>query len=274
MLRPVISFFAGSCLLAAAAPTSSIGVIRSSGVFRVDGSSVRNNSTLFDGALVETTAARSVLQLDAGEVTLAPDSRAKVYHDRTVLEKGAGLLRDAAKHEFEAGSLEIVPATRDSVVQVDVQGPGRIAVAARNGSALVRNSSGVLLASLQPGMELAFDAGEQGTTAVNITGVLQVRNGNYYITDPITHVTIQVQGSNLAQYVGKKVEITGSQIPGATPAAGATEVVQVTGIVPAGGGGGHHVGAYAIIGGVVIGGTLIGLAAAGTFHGSPTMSVN
>jgi hypothetical protein len=271
MLRALISLLAGSCLFAVAAPTSSIGVIRSSGVFCLDGSNVRNNSTLFDGALVETTAARSVLQLDAGEVTLAPDSRAKVYRDHTVLEKGAALLRDADKHEFQAASLQIVPATRDSVVQVDVEGPGRIAVAARNGSAFVRNSSGVLIASLQPGMELAFNAAQQGTTAVDITGVLQVRNGNYYITDPNTHVTIQVQGTDLAQYVGKKVEITGSQVPGATPAAGATEVVQVTSITPETKRR-RPVAVYAVVGGVVVGGTLIGLAAAGAFHGQVSMS--
>jgi len=273
MFRPLISLLAGSCLFVMAAATSSIGVIQSSGVFRVDGSNVRNNSTLFDGAVVETTNTRSVVQLDAGQVTLAPDSRAKVYRDRTVLEKGGGLLRDAGKHEFEAGSLQIVPATRNSVVQVDVQGPGRIAVAARSGSAFVRSSSGVLVASLQPGMELAFDSNEQGTVAVDVTGVLQARDGNYYITDPITHVTIQMQGTGLAQYAGKKVDITGSQIPGATPGAGATEVVQVTSITPENKRR-RPVGAYAIIGGVVVGGTLIGLAAAGTFHAQTTMSPN
>jgi hypothetical protein len=202
-------------------------------------------------------------------------------HDRTVLEKGAGLLRDADKLEFEAASLQIIPATKDSVVQVEVEGPSRISVAARIGSALVRNSSGVLVASLQPGMELAFDAGGQGTAAVNITGILQVRNGNYYITDPTAHVTIQVQGSNLARYVGKKVEVTGSQVPGATPAGGASELVQVTSITPVGGGGGGgagggagalHLGTYAIIGGVAVGGTIIGLAAAGAFGGPASMS--
>jgi hypothetical protein len=277
-LTPII---AGGCLLIAA--TSSIGVIRSSGEFRLDGSIVRGNSTVFDGNLLETTTTRSVVQLDAGQVTLAPQSRAKVYHDRTVLEKGAGLLRDAAgKHEFEAASLHIVPTARDSVIQVDIQGQGRIAVAARDGEAQVRNSSGVLVASLRAGMELAFDMQAGASKAVKIAGVLEQRSGNYFIADTTTHVTFQIQGNSLAQYVGKKVEIAGSLIPGATPAAGATQVVQAAGIqlAPVAAGGtaagtaaaGAHWGTIAIVGGVAVGGTVVGLVSAGTFSGGSSTS--
>jgi len=268
MPRPLILLLAGSWLAVAA--TSSIGVIRSSLDFYVDRSLVRGDSTLFDGDQIETTAARSVLQLDGGQVTLAPDSQAKVYRDRTVLEKGSGLLRNAGKQVVEAGSLQIIATARDAVVQVDVQGPGRIAVAARSGSALVRNSAGVLVASLQPGMELAFDAGRP-SSAARITGVPQMRNGNYYVTDPAAHVTIEVHGANLAQYAGKNVEITGSQISGVTPLEGASEVVLASSITPAprGGGGGSHPGNYSIVGGVAISETIVGLASAGTFAGPP-----
>jgi hypothetical protein len=285
MIRSLVSVLAGGCLFVATAAPGSIGVIRSSGDFRVDGSTVRGNSTLFDGNLIETTSARSVVQLNSAQITLAPESRAKIYQGRTILEKGASLLRDADKHFVEADSLQISPAAKDAVIQVDIQGPNRIAVAARSGSAQVRNSAGVLVADLRPGMALAFDTQAGASTAVKITGVVVLRNGNYFITDTTTHVTSQIQGADLAKYVGKNVEITGAIIPGATPLAGATQVVQVGGIHlaaagAAGGGGGaaggaaagSHVALFAIIGGVAVGGTVIGLAAAGSFSGAPSSS--
>lgn len=272
MFRPLISLMTGGLVLLTAA-TTSIGVIRSSGDFRVDGSIVRGNSTIFDGSVIETATARSVVQVTGGQVTLAPESRAKVYRDRTVLEKGAGLLRDADKFVFEAASLQIAPGAKDSVIQVDVEGPGRIAVAARSGSAQVRNSSGVLVASLRPGMELAFD-NQPGasTTSVQVSGTVEERDGNYFVTDPTSHITFQLEGTTLASYVGKKVTITGTAST-ETPAAGAVEVVRVTDIqgTPHTGGG-SHIRTYLIVGGVVVGGTLVGMLAAGTFGGPAPFS--
>ena len=244
---------------------------------------VRGNGTVFDGNTIETTASRSVVQLDAGQITLGPDSRAKVFRDRTVLEKGAGLLRDAGKHVFEAASLRIAPAAGDAVIQVDVEGPGRISVSARSGGALVSNSSGVLVASLRTGTELEFDTQAGASTAVTIGGRVEARNGNYFITDATTRVTFQLKGADLAKYVGKRVAITGSVIPGVTPLGGASQVVQAASIQLAAAGAaggaaagaavaGTHVAAVAIIGGVAVGGTVVGLAAAGSFSGEPSTS--
>jgi hypothetical protein len=282
MNRFLTSLLASGCLLVATAATGSIGVIRSSGDFRVDGATVRGNSTVFDGNMIETGDARSVVQLNAGQITLAPESRAKVYQDRTVLEKGAGLLRDADKHVFEAATLQITPGAKDAVIQVDVQGPGRIAVAARSGSAEVRNSTGVLVASLRPGMALAFDTNAGASTAVKVSGVVELHDGKYLVTDGTTHVTSQLQGYQLEQYVGKKVEITGSLIPDAKPVAPATQVVQAANIKlvaagAAGTAGGaaaatSHVALIAIIGGVAVGATVVGLAAVGSFSGTASTS--
>jgi len=64
MSRFAIFLTAVICLLfvAMAAPLS-IGFIKSTGDFRVDGSTIRQNGTVFDGNLIETTAARSVIEL-------------------------------------------------------------------------------------------------------------------------------------------------------------------------------------------------------------------
>lgn len=282
MSKTVLSLIAAGCLFLMSAAPSSIGFVRSVGDFRVDGSIVRGNSTIFDGDVIETATARSVVQINDVQLTLAPDSRAKVYRDRTVLEKGTGMLRDAENHVFQATSLQIAPTAKDSVVQVDVKDSSHVSVFAFSGSAQVRNSSGLLIASLRPGMALAFDVPPQagGTTAVSLTGTVTERNGKFFLTDPTTNVTAEIQGTDLTKYVGKKVQITGAVIPGATPAPGASEVVQVTSshIVGAAGGGaaaatGLSVGAkVAIIGGVAIAGTVGGLAAAGSFSSGPSAS--
>ena len=270
---------AGLISILSAAPSSSIGTVRSAGDFRVDGSTIRGNGTIFDGDVVETAAARSIIQMNGAQLTLSPESRAKVFHDRTVLEKGSGLLRDSDNQFFEAAHLRISPVAKDAAIQVDVKDASHIAVFALTGSALVRNSNGMLLASLHPGMALAFDEPPQaqGNATVTITGVVTTKDGKYFLKDLTTGVTVELRGNDLNQYVGKKVDITGSVIPGATPANPATEVVQVGNLHPAAGGGpgtaGLSTGAkVAIFGGVAIAGTLGGLAAAGTFHSVPNTS--
>jgi hypothetical protein len=275
MLKSYVSLIAAGSFVLAAAP-SSIGTVRSAGDFRVDGSVVRGNGTVFEGDVIETAAARSVVQMGGGQLTLAPESRAKVFHDRTVLEKGTGLLRDADQQFFEAASLRIAPAAKDSVVQVDIQGTSHIAVFALTGSALVRNSSGLLVASLHPGMALAFDEPPQtgGNAEINLSGIVTTQGGKYFLTDLTTKVTVELRGNDLNQYVGKKVDITGSVIPNATPTPPATEVVQVSNThrFPVGGAAaaGLSTGAkIAIIGGVAIAGTFGGLAAAGAFRAAP-----
>lgn len=282
MSRCAIFFTAVTCLLfvAMAAPLS-IGFVKSAGDFRVDGSTIRQNSTVFDGNLIETTAARSVIELASVEITLAPDSRAKVYRDHTILEKGTGVVKDTGNHVIEADTLRISSSAKDTVVQVDITSPSNITVAARSGAAEVRSATGVLVASVRPGLALAFGSQAGAATAFDMTGVEEFKDGKYFLTDSTTHVTVQLQGPDLAKYVGKCVEATGSIIPGANPPAPASQLVQVADIKtvscsnPAGAlvKGGLSVGAkVAIIGGVAAAGTVAGLAAAGTFSSGPSAS--
>ncbi len=294
MFKSVLSLISSGCFLVLAAASPSIGTVRSSGEFRVDGAAIRGNSTLFDGDIVETAVARSVVQLAGSQLTLLPASRAQVYRDRTILEKGSGLFT-GAQQQIEAASLRIAPAAAGAVLQVDVSAPGRIAVTARTGFAEVRNASGVLVASLRPGIALAFEP-QTAASQVRLAGVVTSRDGKFFLTDTTANVTAEVQGADLKKYVGKKVEITGSPIPNATPAPGASQVVQVLSVsvvaiaavagsagaagAAAAGAGGAAAGGIsaaataAIIGGVAVGGTLGGMAAAnaGPFSDNPSAS--
>jgi len=148
----------------------------------------------------------------------------------------------------------------------------------------VRNSSDVLTASVLPGMALAFEPQEAASTAVKMTGIVESRDGAYFLTDETTKVRVQLVGTNVSKHVGKMVQITGSSVPDATPAGGATQLVRIVAMKPIGAGsaaaagtGGAGAGSSAglsiaaigaIVGGVAVAGTLGGLAAAGTFSGS------
>src|SRR5208283_475687 len=162
-----------SCVgtLMAAAPC--VGIVKSTGDFRVDGSTIRGNSTVFEGDLIETTAARSMVQLGQAQITLLPNSSAKVYRDHTVLESGSELMRNGDKRTIEAATLQIVSPAKDGVVLVAMNGPNNIKVFASSGAAQVRTAAGLLVASLNPGMGLAFAPQAGAATSMQMKGVLE-----------------------------------------------------------------------------------------------------
>ncbi len=177
------------------------------------------------------------------------------------MEKGSSLVKDGARHVVEAATLRIAPSARDSVVQIEITGPSHVTVSTTGGAAEVRNSSGILTASLRPGMALAFDPQAAAAAAVKMTGVIESRNGAYFLTDETTKVTIQLlEGADISKYAGKKVEVTGSYIPGANPAGGASQLVRAVTIKPVGGKG--------KAGTVAAGAGAAGGAAAGTATGT------
>ena len=271
------------CLLVLMAAPSSIGIVKSTGGFRVNGSAISGNGTLFEGDQLETSAARSVVQLGVTQITLLPQSRAHVFHNRTVLEQGSELLSGAPGLSIEAATLRISAAAKASMVQVELSALNRVSVAAREGSAEVRNSSGLLIARLSPGVALAFDPQPQGgaSTVVKVTGKLEFKDGKFLLTDCTTDTRVELRGTDLLQYNGKTIEVTGSDIPNVTLPPGVIQVVQVVttasaaackvGAAPPSGG--RSFATAAIVGGVAVAGALVGLAAAGTFSGATTSSI-
>jgi hypothetical protein len=97
-----VFFFSFLSAVAIAAPA--IGIVTASGHFSVEGSQVWGNATLFDGATVETGSASSDLALQNGvKLQLGAGSRARIWKNRMVLEKGAAQL--AAPASFEVSVL-------------------------------------------------------------------------------------------------------------------------------------------------------------------------
>ena len=186
--------------------------------------------------MIETTSARSVVQISGAQMTLLPDSRIQVYRDRAVLEKGSGILAHAQHLIVEAASLRIASSADDSIVQVEKTGQTQVIVATSGGSAEVRNASGLLIASLSPKMALAFDTqasnaqSSNSTDAVRLTGVVRSDNEKYFLTDSTTGVKLALRGKDLASYADKRVTLEGTIIPGAILAAGASNVVQVVNV--------------------------------------------
>lgn len=229
-MRPFICLILMGCVVTLIGSVSSVGIVKSTGDFRVDGSTIRGNSTVFEGNLIETTAARSTVQLGEAQITLLPNSRAKVYRDHTVLESGSELMRNGEKQTIEAATLQIASAAKDGVVLVAMGGPNNVRVFASSGVVQVRTAAGLLVASLRPGMGLAFTPQAGAATAMQVTGVLESTDGKFFLTDSCTKTgtRVEVRGTDLAKFKGKTVQITGSIMLGVAAAGGASQVVQVT----------------------------------------------
>jgi hypothetical protein len=279
MFKLSLCLLATGCVVVLTAAPASIGIASSTGQFRVNGSSVPGNGNLFVGDIVETASARSVVRIGAADFTLLPESRAHIFQDRTVLEKGSGLLAGTQSRAVEAASLRVLPSGPNSVIQVEITAPNHVSVAARDGAAEVRNSSGTLVASLRAGMALAFDTQAGASSTLKITGKMVTKDGKFYLTDDTSCVKFELLGKDLATFIDKVVTVTGSAIPSNTTSTTSTiQVVQVITIEESKHkGGACVVGAplgmsalkkAAIIGGIGVAGTVVGLAAAGTFSGA------
>jgi len=268
------------------AASPAIGLVVANGSFQMDHSSVRGTATLFDGNVIETNVSSSQLQLNNGvSLRLAAESRARVYESRLVLEKGIGQL-ESTNYRIEAASLQVEADKPGATARVQLTGPKRVVVAARDGGVRVSNSDGVLIARLDKGREMAFEPQENGAaTITKVSGILALKDGKFIVVDRVTNVTMQVQGAGLEAEVGNLVEITGTVDPAAPTVAGASQLIDVTSIkrltkgakaaaAAAGAGaagagaagaaaGGLSTGAIvAIVGGVAAAGTVGGLAAA------------
>src|SRR5580698_4747305 len=229
--RATLGFLTFCVVAASFAASTAIGLVVANGSFQVDRSSVRGSATLFDGNVIETNVSASQLHLHNGvSLRLAAESRARVYESRLVLEKGIGQL-ESTNYRIEADSLQVEADKPGATARVQLTGPNRVVVAARDGEVRVSNSDGVLIARLDSGREMAFEPQDSGAAAATkISGILALKDGKFIVVDRTTNVTMQLQGTGLEGEVGNLVEITGTVDPAPPTVAGASQIIDVTSI--------------------------------------------
>lgn len=213
------------------AATSGIGVAMSQGNITINHASSAGNATIFDGNTLETGVAASQVHLnDGAQLRLQSDSRAKVFSDHADLQKGSA---DITGYTANAGGLS-VRATGKASASVSVHDRGMVQIAALSGDVRVFNAAGLNVANLLPGRALNMRAQDAGASAPSsLTGCAVRSGGTTMLKDETSNVTVQLNGGNVR--AGRRVQVTGTMVPNATPAAGATQVLNVTGVKEVGG---------------------------------------
>jgi len=206
-----------------------IGVASGAAAFLVDRAQVQGNATIIEGAVVETRSSSSRLLLNNGvRLQLEPQSRAKVFAERVILEQGAGRLTQAGPAALVAKGLQVAPNEKDAQIHVALNPQGAVRVTALQGAATVTTAEGRLLARVNAGSTLAFEP--QAATAApayQVEGCLSAGAESFLLKDATTNVLFELRGENLAQYAGRYVQVTASQWPNAQPAGGASQVLRV-----------------------------------------------
>ena len=218
-MKTILSAIFTAAVACAAAPP--IGMVTASGHFTLQGSQVWGNATLFDGAVVETGPASSQLALRSGvKVQLGPGSRAQVFSDRLLLERGAG----------QVSGLLIRGQQPDARVRIGL-GP-RIEVAALAGVARVIGAADVTLASIPAGRSMLFAPQAGQGASFTRAGCLLYKDNHFILQDDNTQEVVELNGQDLAANVGNRIEVTGTASAARPAVTTATSVMNVTALSP------------------------------------------
>src|SRR5579871_3739392 len=233
ILDPVFrkTLLLSACLVTAFAGSAPIGIITASGHFTLEQSQVWGNSTLFDGSAVETDAASSEMVLRNGvKIQLGAGSRAKVWENRIVLEKGIGQVTAPESYGVLVAGLEIRGSEPGARLQVGVK--DGVEVTALNGAARVSSGQGVLMAAIPAGhrMNFAMQAAAAGT--ITRAGCLLYKENHFILQDEATQEVVEVNGQDFALNVGNRVEVTGTPGTAKPVVTLATSVLNVATVAP------------------------------------------
>jgi hypothetical protein len=215
-------------------------------------------------------------------MNLGSQSRAKVYGDHMILEKGASELAGSSEYWIQARGLRIQSVESDSGASISLLGDNQVIVGATRGTVRVANSKGVLVAQVQPGrpMQLEPQKSTSFTPSSTLTGCLQKIDGHYILTDGTAGVTVELKGIGLEVEVGNRVEAIGLQDLTVAPAPIASQVINTISLrqvskgcaPPAAAAAAApptiaHVGGGAISTKVIVAGVIVAGAATGTVVG-------
>jgi hypothetical protein len=265
---------AASLPLASAVPPA-IGFVTATAAVELDASPVARHGTLFEGSTVETLNAGSQIEIPkAAKVYLGSASRAQMFRDHMILQKGDSEVSGATRYWVQARGLRIDSLEPSAVATVSLRGDKKVVVMALGGPVRVVNAQGVAIAWVKAGRTLQLETQANGAAPVasTLTGCLQKIDGRYFLVDQTTAVKVELKGPGLDGQVANQVTITGIS-DASTVASGASQVIDATsvtqisthcvvptdGTAPAGTGSpakaaGHFSPTKAVIAGVIVAG--------------------
>lgn len=224
------------CAVTSAVPvfagSPAIGIAVSQGNFAVDNIKTPGNATIFDGNVLQTSAAPSQVRLkDGAQIRFAEDSRGKLYLDHVDLEKGSANISG-----YSANALGLrVRADANGSATVTMKG-NAIEVAALTGKVHVFNAKGLNVANVAAGSALSLRPQDAGASAPSALVGCAVKQGNdLVLTDETSNVTVRLSGAAL--HTGKRVQLTGAIVPGTAKneSEEASDVMMVSGVQEVGG---------------------------------------
>ena len=202
-----------------------LGMISSDGSLWVDSAGVSSHATLFEGSIVQTEDTPARLQLAGGvRVLMDRASRAQVFQDRLLLEKGRTQLDVGSSFRIEARTLQVTPAAAGSRAVVTVRDSGAIEVGSLSGEVQVRNPSAVMVARVTPAHAVELRPG--ASSASLVTGCVSQLGKVFVLADDTSGVIIELRGEKLEATSGKRMQITGEAMH-APPTAPADQVIHV-----------------------------------------------
>lgn len=216
--------------------------------FWVDSAGVSNHATIFENSTVETEGAPAQLQI-AGDVRILLDShsRALVDQKHLVLEKGRAQLDRGKDYRIEANSIRVSLAKASARAIVSVGVSGVVEVAALGGMVHVENAEGVAVANVAAGRAVELRLGQTSEAAM-LTGCIVKTGTTYVLRDEASAVTVELRGAEIANNVGRRVQVSGTMAPSQHALAAADQVVQAKAIQVLGSGCGAVVEAAAVTG--------------------------
>jgi len=264
----IMGLLVAGALTLSAANTPMIGMVSSdpgqAGVL-IDGARVSSNATLFDGSQV-TSAGYSRVQLTSGtRVNLGANSVMRIFASYASLEGGTSELQGGSSYAIDARSLKIQPAEASAIARVRLDGDQKVLVTAVTAPVNVWNRDGLLVARVLPEAPMSFLPQAAASNAFSNSGCVVNKSNAAVLVDQTGNQVFELRpasGSvNVRSFVGKRANVTGTLTAGATPVAGASQVVSVTAITA--GTGGDCAPVAARIGGTMTAAGIAGGAAAG-----------
>lgn len=238
LVRTSIVMILAGLLVTALGSPAAIGTATANGDFYVDRTPVRGNATVLEGTVLETGSTPSLVRLErGGRARIGAASRARVFADKVVLEKGAGEMTSTGGLRVEAGAISVVPDSSGSTAAVAVGPQGGVTVAALAGRWRVTSREGALLARMNAGVSLEFQPQAAGAAApMSLTGCVYQAEGHHLLRAEGPNLTFELRGTDLVRFDGLRVTIAATPLPGEQAYPGADQMIQVTQIKSLGSG--------------------------------------